>query len=204
MIISIGKILLLCVVISSCSRPHTKEWTIPLYSADASLEILLPNDFSAMKTSVHRSDCETCGMFHTILADNDFLNKVEDTTGFFTPWLTDTTAISIFYIEEQLHPDISDTIIPLDYQEILDFVVQSLKWENSKTKVHRQEANDDMALMSYETVDIDGRTSSKRIECRTHVDKRFVTIRYIQYRNFERGAFELVWNGIKGMEIKKN
>lgn len=194
---------MLCVLISSCSRPDTKEWTIPLYNTEANLEILLPNDFTVMKTSIHLSDCKTCGMFRTILTDNDFLNKIDDTTGSFTPWLSDTTTTSIFYIEEQLHPDSSLKNNSRNYEKELNSIVQALKWEDSRTKIHRQDSENNMALISYATFDEDGNITAKRIECRTDFEDRFINIRFIQYHDFQNGLIEKVWSGIKDIQIKK-
>ena len=203
MIISVRHILFIAVLVSLCTRTETKQWAIPLHSADANLKITLPRELNSIKESVHQSDCEPCGKYHTVVADVDFMSRIEDTTGFFTPWLSDTTPTSIFYIEEQLHPESYPSNGNHDFQKELNLIVDRLKYEDPRIKVLKQETGDNRALIVYETFTKSGAIASKRIECLTYIDNRFIEIHFIQYKNFQNKFIEIIWTSLLEMKIEK-
>jgi hypothetical protein len=196
-------ILFFAVLISSCTRTETKQWSIPLHSADANLEIDLPRELKSIKESVHTSDCKPCGKYHTVLAGADFMERIEDTTGFFSPWLSDTTPTSIFYIEEQLYPESYPDKGNRDFQEELKPLIDRLKIEDPQTKVLEQATGIDRAMIRYETFGKNGTLKSKRIECLTFVDDRIIEIHYVQYHDLQNELIENVWTGLREMNIEK-
>lgn len=203
MIVSIRQILFIAVLVSSCTRTETKQWTIPLYSKDVILEIDLPRELNSIKESVHLSDCKPCGKYHTVLAGADFMERIEDTTGFFSPWLSDTTPTSVFYIEEQLHPESYPYNGYRDSLEELKQLVDRLKIEDPRTKVLEQATDNDRVMIRYDTFRKNGTLASKRIECLTFVDDRIIEIHYVQYHDLQNELLEIVWTGLREMNIEK-
>ncbi|MGV9011391.1 MAG: hypothetical protein ACOH13_02255 [Flavobacteriales bacterium] len=199
---SIGNALFLMIMISSCTRIESRPWTIPLHSVDANLIINLPSEFNSMKESVHLSDCKPCGKYQTILADFDFVNKVEDTTGFFIPWLADTCIMAVFYIDEELYPEpyVSSGI---SNEESLRSKITQIKNENKRTNIFKQKVDNNTVMLAYETFDKFGVTASRKIDCLKYIDEQSIGIHYIQYRNFKNELLESVWSSLLEMNVEK-
>lgn len=201
MIASARLILILSLFISSCTRTNTKKWTIPLHSSTAQLQIALPRQISNVKQSVHLSDCTPCGKYHTVLADSAFIDVVEDTTGFFIPWLSDTTPKHLFYIEEELYPEYSHINESPDYdKELKAFIEMITRWD-SRTKILRQHTSNRHAIVYYEEEDENGNVGSKKIDCITFIDGRFIKLHYIQSADFQMDFLDEVWTGLRKMTI---
>lgn len=130
------------------------------------------------------------------------MERIEDTTGFFSPWLSDTTPTSVFYIEEQLHPESYPYNGYRDSQEELKQLVDRLKIEDPRTKVLDQATGKNRVMIRYETFGKNGTLVSKRIECLTFVDDRIIELNYVQYHDLQNELLEIVWTGLREMNVE--
>lgn len=190
------------IVICSCIERDEGLWEIPLKSTSSQIVIQLPPEFTHMKESLHLSDCKPCGQQHTVISDKTLIDAVDDTTGFWIPWLSDIREAPKFYVVEQRYPETYPKWDLTFYDKEKDEMVSNfIKFEKYGALL-KSYSDDQLAYIAYERTP-PNYFHTREIECRLYHNSKYIRLYFIQYEDLSDDLLERICESIEQMEIEE-
>ena len=186
----------------SCSDSNTVEWAFPLHGSEKHIEVELPTELEDYKVSIHTSDCKSCGLYQTVFSKKKFLKRIQDTTGFFSPWRIDSTANWYLYFDVQLNKDTFLPAIIPNFKKELSSIESSIFAIDKNAEITSKIFDDNIALVSYERRDHNRLKMIKGIDGLTFLDSTWIGIHYEQYDSLDNGLTESLMKCLSRIKIK--
>ena len=199
---SIIKLSILLILICSCDERDEGLWEIPLKSTSSQIVIQLPPEFTHMKESLHLSDCKPCGQQHTVISDKILIDAVDDTTGFWIPWLSDLQESPIFYVVEQRYPETYSNKDLSFYGKEKEKMVSNFKKFEKHGTLLKSFSDDHLAYIAFEKTP-PNYFHTKEIECRFYHDSKYIRLYFIQYEDLSNDLLDKVCESIEQMELEE-
>lgn len=192
----------LLAILTSCFEPNTVKWNFPLHGTNKQVLVELPKLLEDYKISIHMSDCKSCKSHETVFSSRDFLDKVPETTGFYSPWKIDTTALWYLYFDVQLNKDTFHPVRIPDFKKELLNIESFILSIDSNAKITSRIIDSNFLLVSYERINHNSLKRVKGIDGITFLDSTWMGIHYLQFDSLDNGLTESLVKCLNKIEVK--